>query len=272
LLDSISFNNQKYRFVGIGEQSFSRAPENGPWSTVKLSNNLSTWVTPDTNVTPKRFTGGWQQIGDAIGCGYPTAEKDILIICCTCTAAGYTGGGFEASNVTSVLDGKQPWVTKKVSRLPMTPASPTGWLKGPNMPNSFVYDSTADVLYFFSDFGDKQEGVARVRNFSRQGVTGTIKSIWNEGGSSSESQAAFRAIAVMRGNQMVIDMSKIAKGSNVTITISNALGRVFVNRKANSAAMITVPANALPKGIYMLKFAFDRHEQVQKFIAVGAGR
>jgi hypothetical protein len=165
LLDSITFKNIKYRFIGIGEKWFSIAPLNGPWSTVLLSNDLSHWVRPDTNAIPDRLEGDWEQIGDAIGCGYPMADGNILIICCTCTNAGYTGGGFEATGVSSVLDGKQPWVTRKVSRLPMTPAFPTGWTRGPNMPQSFVYDSSANILYYFSDFNDKQQGVLRVRNF-----------------------------------------------------------------------------------------------------------
>ncbi len=163
LLDSVSFRGKRYRFVGVGEYTFD------PFSSIVLSNDLHTWVRPDTvNPVPARTRGrNWEERGDAIGCAYPMADGNILIISCTCTASGYTGGGFEATNVTAVLDGRQPWKTLKVSRLPMTPASSTDWTKGPNMPNSFVYDEADDVLYFFSDFGDKAQGVSRVRNFSK---------------------------------------------------------------------------------------------------------
>lgn len=163
LLDLVSFEGTKYRFVGVGEYTFD------PFSSVVLSNDLHTWVRPDAvNAIPARTKGrNWEETGDAIGCAYPMADGNILIISCTCTASGYTGGGFEATNVTAVLDGRQPWKTLKVSRLPMTPASASDWTRGPNMPNSFVYDEADDVLYFFSDFGDKAQGVLRVRNFSK---------------------------------------------------------------------------------------------------------
>ena len=173
LFDSVTFNGKKYRFIGLGEYTFD------PFSTVLLSNNLTTWVRPDTiNPIPVRIWGyGWQELGDAIGCGYPMADGNIMIISCTCTGSGYTGSGFEATNVTAILDGKQPWVTKKIARLPMTPALATGWIKGPNMPNSFVYDDAADILYFFSDFGDDQQGVLRVRNWSKQDLAATAKPV-----------------------------------------------------------------------------------------------
>jgi len=172
LLDSIPYNGKKYRFIGIGEYTFD------PFSTVILSNDLTTWVRPDTiNFIPARFSGyGWQDNGDAIGCGYPMADGNVLILCCTCVN-GYTGTGFDATNVASILDAKQPWLTKRVSRLPMTPALSTGWIKGPNMPNSFVYDDAKDILYFFSDFGDTRQGLLRVKNFSKQDMAATAKPI-----------------------------------------------------------------------------------------------
>jgi hypothetical protein len=172
-LDSVAFDGKKYRFIGLGELTFA------PFSTVILSNDLQTWVYPDTiNPLPQRLPGDWEQQGDAIGCGYPMVNGDILIISCTCTNAGYTGGGFEATGVSAILDGRQPWITRKVSRLPMTPALPgPSWLKGPNMPNSFVYNTDEDALYFFGDFGDAQQGLLRVRNWSRQPAQTEIASV-----------------------------------------------------------------------------------------------
>jgi hypothetical protein len=268
LLDSITFNAKKYRFIGIGEQWFSRAPLNGPWSTVKLSNDLSSWVRPDTNAIPKRFDGDWEQIGDAIGCGYPMADGNILIICCTCTNAGYTGGGYEATNVTSVLDGKQPWVTRKVSKLPMTPAFPTGWTKGPNMPQSFVYDSTADILYFFSDFGDAQEGVLRVRNFSKQGITGTIKSIRNEGASSTDQREAFAVKTIMRRNRIDFQIEPRGRSGDLKIGLVDMAGRSVFTNEAMEGSAFSFSTNGLSNGSYILSVSSRRLGTVRKTVAI----
>jgi hypothetical protein len=268
LLDSITFSGKKYRFIGIGEQWFSRAPLNGPWSTVMLSNNLSTWVRPDTNAIPDRFKGGWEQIGDAIGCGYPMADSNIMIICCTCTNAGYTGGGFEASGVSSVLDGKQPWVTRNVSRLPMTPAFPTGWTKGPNMPLSFVYDSTADILYFFSDFGDAQEGVLRVRNFSRQGVTGTLKNILNQGAVSREQRETFAVKTTMRGNRIYFQIIPRGQSGDLKIGLVDMAGRPVFTTETAEAGVLSFSTHGLANGPYILSVSSRRLGTVQKTVAI----
>ncbi len=268
LLDSVTFGGKKYRFIGIGEKDFNHAPLNGPWSTVVLSNNLSTWVRPDTNAIPDRLDGDWEQIGDAIGCGYPTADSNIMIICCTCTNAGYTGGGFEATGVSSVLDGRQPWVTRKVSRLPMTPAFPTGWIKGPNMPQSFVYDSTADILYFFSDFGDAQEGVLRVRNFSKQGNTGTLKNILNQGAVSREQRETFAVKTTMRGTRIYFQIVPRGQSNDLKIELVDMAGRSVFTNEAMEGSAFSFSTNGLSNGPYVLSVSSRRLGTIRKTVAI----
>ena len=56
----------------------------------------------------------------------------------------------------------------------MTPASLTGWTTGPNMPNSFVWDSTANILYFY------QKGYRNFIFFTRLGniIQKTKQKFW----------------------------------------------------------------------------------------------
>ncbi len=241
-LDSIAFGGSKYRFIGVGEYTFA------PFSTVILSNNLHNWVRPDTvNPVPARFQGyDWQEMGDAIGCAWPMADGNILIISCTCTAAGYTGTGYDATGVTAVINGKQPWITLKVSRLPMTPALDTSWIKGPNMPNSFVYDSANDILYFFSDFGDQRQGVLRVRNYSQQ-MTGVIKGEpFRKTGYTPPRASPLCAIDYTVRNIDFSDRFTVLNPVNVFNLQGRLLYRGFINTR-------TLFENKKADGFYMVK-------------------
>jgi len=160
----VRFEGVDYRFVGFTENWVS-APR--PHTVVLLSNTLTNWVlaNPDPVLTPR--ADFWGEKGSAIGSAMVLPDGNILLASCSCTFAGYTGAP-EPSNVSVIVDGRQPWKILKLGILPDAPVSRENvWYQGPNFGTAFYYEPATDTLLFYGGFHDYSIGMMRVQNFSR---------------------------------------------------------------------------------------------------------
>jgi hypothetical protein len=108
----------------------------------------------------------WGEKGNAIGSAVVLPDGNILVASCSCTFAGYTGAP-EPSNVSAIVDGKEPWKVLRLGVLPDAPVSRENvWYQGPNFGTALVYDREKDTLFFYGGFHDYHVGMMRVRHFS----------------------------------------------------------------------------------------------------------
>jgi hypothetical protein len=153
-----------YRFIAFCED-WNRSPK--PHSVVLLSNTLTNWVlaNPDPIIPPG--TNFWGEKGNAIGSAIVLPDGNILVSSCSCTYAGYTGAP-EPSNISAIVDGRQPWKVLKLGVLPDAPVSRDQvWYEGPNFGTAFYYEPANDTLFFYGGFHDYYIGMMRVQNFSQ---------------------------------------------------------------------------------------------------------
>ena len=161
-LGPVRLNGVDYRFIAYCED-WTRLPK--PHSVVLLSNTLTKWVlgNPDPVIPPSDLF--WGEKGSAIGAAIPLPDGNLLIASCSCTNAGYTGAP-EPSNVTAIVDGREPWKILKLGTLPDAPVSRENvWYQGPNFGTAYYYDSSTDTLYFYGGFHDYRIGMMRVQHF-----------------------------------------------------------------------------------------------------------
>ena len=160
----VAFAGADYRFIAFCED-WNRAPK--PHTVVLLSNTLTNWVlaNPDPVISPG--TNFWGEKGNAIGSAIVLPDGNILISSCSCTFAGYTGAP-EPSNVSAIVDGKQPWKVLRLGVLPDAPVSREPvWYEGPNFGTAFYYEPENDTLFFYGGFHDYYIGMMRVQHFSQ---------------------------------------------------------------------------------------------------------
>jgi Carbohydrate binding module (family 6) len=163
-LAPISFGGEEYRFIAFTE-NWNDMPK--PHTVVLLSNTLTNWILADANPLIPPRKDFWGEKGSAIGSAIPLPDGNILVASCSCTFAGYTGAP-EPSNVSAIVDGKEPWKILKLGTLPDAPVSREDvWYKGPNFGTAFYYDPDSDTLFYYGGFHDYSIGVMRVQNFSR---------------------------------------------------------------------------------------------------------
>jgi hypothetical protein len=161
-LAPIHFKGAEYHFVAFAED-WGQMPR--PHTVVLLSNTLTHWVLADPNPVLPPGDYFWGERGNAIGAAFPLPDGNILLGSCSCTSAGYTGTP-EPSNVSVIVDGKQPWKTLKIGILPDAPVSREAvWYQGPNFGTAYIYDDKTDTLFYYGGFHDSSIGVLRVRNF-----------------------------------------------------------------------------------------------------------
>lgn len=163
-LKPVRFNGGDYRFIAFTE-NWSDAPQ--PHTVVLLSNTLTNWVLacPDPVIPPG--TNFWGEKGNAVGSALVLPDGNILLADCSCTFDGYTGAS-EPSNVSVIVDGKQPWKVLKLGTLPNAPVSRESvWYQGPNFGTAFLYEPKNDTLFFYGGFHDYSIGMMRVQNFSQ---------------------------------------------------------------------------------------------------------
>jgi hypothetical protein len=161
-LSPITVQGTSYRFIAYAE-NWGSFPK--PHSVVLLSNTLDAWVLADPNPVIPPMDDFWGEKGNAIGSAFPLPDGNLLIACCACTWAGYTGAP-EPSNVSAIADGKQPWKILKLGTLPDAPVSREAvWYQGPNFGTAYYYDESTDTLFFFGGFHDYRIGMMRVRHF-----------------------------------------------------------------------------------------------------------
>ena len=161
-LAPIQFSGTSYRFIAFTED-WGHMPK--PHTGIHLSNNLTDWqlVDPAPLLPPGDYF--WGERGNAIGSAIPLPDGNILVGSCSCTNAGYTGAP-EPSNVSLIVDGKQPWKVLKVGILPDVPVSREAvWYEGPNFGTAYFYDEKTDTLFYYGGFHDYSVGVSRVRHF-----------------------------------------------------------------------------------------------------------
>ena len=158
----VELNGHRYRFVAFVED-WTHAPK--PHTGVMLSDTLTDWTVADpAPVLPPR-DDFWGEKGSAIGSAVVLPDGDVLLASCSCTAEGYTGAA-EPSNVSVVVDGRRPWVIKRLATLPDAPVSREEvWYQGPNFGTAFVYDPATDTLYYYGGFHDYSIGVMRAVGF-----------------------------------------------------------------------------------------------------------
>jgi hypothetical protein len=128
---------------------------------VLLSNTLTDWVlaSPDALIPPR--DDFWGEKGTAVGAATVLPDGNIMLACCACTNEGYTGAP-EPSNVTAIVDGKQPWKLLKLAILPDAPVSRENvWYQGPNFGTAYLYEPADDTLYFYGGFHDSSIGMMR---------------------------------------------------------------------------------------------------------------
>jgi hypothetical protein len=184
-MSPVPFAGADYRFIAFCED-WNRMPK--PHSVILLSNTLTNWVlaNPDPIIPPG--TNFWGEKGNAIGSAMVLPDGNILVSSCSCTYAGYTGAP-EPSNVSAIVDGRQPWKVLKLGILPDAPVSREHvWYEGPNFGTAFYYEPANDTLFFYGGFHDYYIGMMRVQNFSQ--------SVWLQpttGGISPETQNPFQA-------------------------------------------------------------------------------
>jgi|GEM_PF-1856665 len=161
-MQPVQFKDANYRFIAFCED-WNRDPK--PHTVVLLSNTLTNWMlaNPDPVIPPG--TNFWGEKGSAIGSVIVLPDGNILIASCSCTFAGYTGAP-EPSNVSAIVDGKQPWKVLKLGILPDAPVSREHvWYEGPNFGTALYYEPENDTLYFYGGFHDYYIGMMRVEHF-----------------------------------------------------------------------------------------------------------
>ena len=163
-MSPIRFKDQTYRFIAFTENWVSR-PQ--PHTVVLLSNTLTNWILADPSPLIPPGADFWGEKGNAVGAAFVLADGNILLACCACTFAGYTGAP-EPSNVSVIVDGRQPWKILKLGTLPDAPVSRENvWYQGPNFGTAFLYEPENDTLFYYGGFHDYNIGVMRVQNFSK---------------------------------------------------------------------------------------------------------
>jgi hypothetical protein len=163
-LAPINFAGAEYRFIAFTE-NWIDMPQ--PHTVVLLSNTLTNWILADPNPLIPPGKDFWGEKGSAIGSAIPLPDGNILVASCSCTFAGYTGAP-EPSNVSAIVDGKEPWKVLRLGILPDAPVSREDvWYQGPNFGTAFYYEPENDTLFFYGGFHDYSIGVMRVQNFSR---------------------------------------------------------------------------------------------------------
>lgn len=158
----VLFGGSNYRFIAFTED-WNRMPK--PHTVVLLSNTLTNWVLADPNPVIPPSDTFWGEKGSAIGSAIVLPDGNILLASCSCTFAGYTGAP-EPSNVSAIVDGKQPWKVLKLGTLPDAPVSREHvWYEGPNFGTALYYEPDNDTLYFYGGFHDYYIGMMRVQHF-----------------------------------------------------------------------------------------------------------
>ena len=163
-LKPVSFDGVDYRFIAFTE-NWIASPK--PHTVILLSNTLTNWVlaNPDPVIPPG--TNFWGEKGNAIGSAIVLPDGNILVAVCACTHAGYTGAP-EPSNITAIVDGKQPWKILKLGILPDAPVSREKvWYEGPNFGTALFYEPKNDTLFFYGGFHDYYIGMMRVEHFKQ---------------------------------------------------------------------------------------------------------
>jgi hypothetical protein len=166
-LAPVQLQGVDYRFIAFCED-WNREPK--PHTVVLLSNTLTNWVLANPNPVIPPATNFWGEKGSAIGSALVLPDGNIFIADCACTLAGYTGAP-EPSNVSAIVDGKQPWKVLKLGRLPDAPVSREPvWYEGPNFGTAFYYELENDTLFFYGGFHDYYIGMMRVEHFSKSKI------------------------------------------------------------------------------------------------------
>jgi len=161
-LKPVSYEGADYRFIAFTE-NWIKSPK--PHTVILLSNTLTNWIlaNPDPVIPPG--TSFWGEKGSAIGSAIVLPNGNILVASCSCTHAGYTGAP-EPSNITAIVDGKQPWKVLKLGILPDAPVSREQvWYEGPNFGTALFYEPKNDTLFFYGGFHDYYIGMMRVEHF-----------------------------------------------------------------------------------------------------------
>ena len=161
-LKPVSYEGVDYRFIAFTE-NWIKSPK--PHTVILLSNTLTNWIlaNPDPVISPG--TNFWGEKGSAIGSALVLPDGNILVAVCACTHAGYTGAA-EPSNLTAIVDGKQPWKILKMGILPDAPVSREHvWYEGPNFGTALFYEPENDTLFFYGGFHDYYIGMMRVERF-----------------------------------------------------------------------------------------------------------
>jgi hypothetical protein len=171
----VRYAGADYRFIGFTE-NWTDAPQ--PHTVVLLSNTLTNWVLANPLPIIPPGTDFWGEKGNAIGSAMVLPDGNILLASCSCTFEGYTGAP-EPSNVSAIVDGREPWKVLKLGILPDAPVSRENvWYQGPNFGTAYYYEPANDTLFFYGGFHDYHIGVLRVQNFSRSKIfTGLIKPV-----------------------------------------------------------------------------------------------
>jgi Carbohydrate binding module (family 6) len=160
----VKFQGSDYRFIAFCED-WNREPK--PHTVVLLSNTLTNWVLANSSPVLSPGTNFWGEKGSAIGSAFVLPDGNILLADCACTFAGYTGAP-EPSNVSVIVDGKEPWKVLRVGILPDAPVSREPvWYEGPNFGTAFYYEPENDTLFYYGGFHDYYIGMMRVENFSK---------------------------------------------------------------------------------------------------------
>jgi hypothetical protein len=162
-MSPVEFEGRRYRFVAFVED-WTHVPK--PHTSVMLSNTLTEWTLADPGapVLPPR-DDFWGEKGSAIGSATVLPDGNILLASCSCTNEGYTGAP-EPTNISVIVDGKQPWKILELATLPDAPVSRENvWYQGPNFGTAFLYEPKDDTLYFYGGFHDYAIGMMRVQGF-----------------------------------------------------------------------------------------------------------
>jgi hypothetical protein len=168
----VAFQGTDYRFIAFCE-NWTTHPQ--PHTVILLSNTLTNWVLADPNPVIPPGMNFWGEKGSAIGSAMVLPDGNILLASCSCTDAGYTGAP-EPSNISAIVDGRQPWKVLKLGTLPDAPVSREHvWYEGPNFGTALLYDPENDTLFYYGGFHDYHIGVMRVRNFSHSKLFAGVK-------------------------------------------------------------------------------------------------
>jgi hypothetical protein len=166
-MEPVHLDGADYRFIAFTENWVSY-PQ--PHTVVLLSNTLTNWVLADPAPVIPPGADFWGEKGNAIGSAIVLPDGNILVASCSCTYAGYTGAP-EPSNVSAIVDGKQPWKVLKLGILPDAPVSHENvWYQGPNFGTAFYYEPKNDTLFFYGGFHDYNIGMMRVEHFSKSRI------------------------------------------------------------------------------------------------------